>query len=84
MSQFQVGEVAVIAYSILPEFPVGMEVTVLRISARFIGTHYVIHEDETSIVYAAERCLRKKRPPQDWVKLCKLDEVRAVGPKEVA
>lgn len=84
MSQFQVGEVAIIVYSALPEFPVGTEVTVLRISRRFIETHYVIHEDNLSVVYAAERCLSKKRPPQDWVKLCRLDEVRAVGPKEVA
>ncbi len=73
---FAVGEVAVIAVSYLPEFPVGMEVTVLRVhGAPGSEFEYVIHESRHDVVCASRRCLRKKRPPPkreevgDW-ELC--------------
>jgi hypothetical protein len=65
MSKFVVGEVAVVAYSLLPAYPVGTEVTILAVpSPAFSPSHqYLIHDGPRDQVYACDQCLRKKRPP---------------------
>lgn len=43
------------------------------------GYEYEIRCTDGRKLYAAARCLRKRRPPQDWVKLCNLTDL----PREV-
>lgn len=92
MSQFQIGEVAVIKYTRHADYPVGMEITILDIRTNEeFGEHYVIDEwtDGTTVI-ATDINLRKKRPPDsqrkreeigDW-ELCPWRPVSV--PKEIA
>jgi hypothetical protein len=79
------GEIAVIAVSDDAHWPVGREVEILS-PLRRCGCRpfcpllvHVIGYDDGGEVYAPPHCLRKRRPPQDWKKLCNLTDV----PKEL-
>jgi hypothetical protein len=66
--KFEVGEIAVITRSLMPQFPVGMEVTILEICEPFqadLGCQYVIWREEGLAICANDECLRKKRPPEE-------------------
>jgi hypothetical protein len=78
MSKFEVGEIAIITQSAFPQFPVGCEVQIRAINGEpDSDTEYFIDSTYDLFVrtdwYANNRCLRKRRPPQDWVALCKLN-----------
>lgn len=88
---FKVGEIAIVCgYIQWPEF-LGTEVEIIgpldtypvrgRGSPQTYLRHgyHVIRSDGRSAVYSPWN-LRKRRPPQDWVKLCNLRDV----PREVA
>ena len=71
MSLFHVGEVAIVTFSCMPEFPIGREVTILEVcEPPLYGMHefqYVIARTQgvagINTIYANDQCLRKKRPP---------------------
>lgn len=85
---FKVGEVAILVHSnVRPEYD-GQECVVLdgprdrfiwlnreRTRGEYASNRYLVQTgDGTRFSPPAER-LRKRRPPQDWVKLCRLNEV---------
>lgn len=83
---FSVGEIVVIQNASKPGFN-GMEVTITG----GLGCRYMRHvgpvfcyelsfHDADGLPYLARpHQIRKRRPPQDWVKLCQLDDL----PREV-
>lgn len=89
---FKVGEVAIIACDSWPKFPRGSEVTILEIAAppgdpmEYCIDHLTYEAPGLTVTIqccVARGELRKRRPPQDWVKLCELDSVPADKPREV-
>jgi hypothetical protein len=85
MSKFVVGEIAIICDSAYPnQFPVGMEVQIRAVCGPpEDDNEYIIWVSSDGCTwYANNRCLRKKRPPPDWVKLCKLTDLPLVRVKE--
>ena len=87
MSKFAVGEVAEVIFSLLPEVPAGTDVTIVEVLEPGKLVQYLVdpgfRPKEGGWYGACDSNLRKKRPPQDWVKLCKLDSVPRVNPKDV-
>ena len=68
MSKFVVGEIAVVSFSVWPEFPVGTEVEILQVrdDALVVGNRayqYLVYDDGFKRVWAGDDCLRKKKPP---------------------
>lgn len=85
MSRFSVGEIAIIAKSDRAEFTVGSEVTILDVmpvghyaNIIFAEQIYQISGPDSGRYFIRQSGLRKKRPPQDWQKLCKLDRIPTV------
>ena len=82
---FKVGEIAIIAAVDHPNVRgdwVGKEVEILGPLEQFRGeaSYRISHPlGRLANAYAAQRHLRKRRPPQDWVKLCNLTDI----PREV-
>jgi hypothetical protein len=78
MSTFAVGEVATLiappGARIDPtvEHYIGEEVVVFGVDLH--SGHYGVEAFDGRKLVAAPRCLRKHRPPQDWTRLCRLDE----------
>ncbi len=77
MSKFAVGEIAVVLNTV-PKFA-GMEVTVLQVedASDYTNTcHGNLYITSAHPEFLFCDCaLRKKRPPQDWRRLCNLDDV---------
>jgi hypothetical protein len=63
----QVGDVCIVIFSVLPQHPVGSEVTILDVLSPpdccFPNCCYVIDRSAGTMTVASARCLRKKRPP---------------------
>lgn len=86
---FEVGELAIIAAGWILD---GMDVTVVSELRESLCVSTGVWDWVYDITgpglppgqwCAPPRQLRKKRPPQDWAKLCKLDSVKAGEPAEV-
>lgn len=81
MSKFAVGELLIITQT-APwwSLRVGDEVTVMQVVEEDTycpsGPGYFIGFDPNGArIFGCHCCLKRKRPPQDWNKLAKLDEV---------
>jgi len=85
-SRFEIGEVAILIGSInWPEYN-GQEVTVIgglkprsywadrQHTRSNIDLRYLVEAADGHIFAAPPSRLRKRRPPQDWVRLCRLNE----------
>lgn len=87
MATFAVGEIAIVTGQIWPAWECyrGSECEVIRIDNPRDHAGYTIKMADGLLVTCAEDNLRKRRPPQDWLKLCNLDEtpldVRAKTPE---
>lgn len=80
---FKVGEIAILIEPSDPDWPAGIEVTIAgplelvtcecgcktTVLAHFIGLKRGIK------MHAPPSALRKRRPPQDWVRICHLDSL---------
>lgn len=77
---FRVGDVCEIVESFFHPENIGLECTItsaLHTKAGWDGVSFhEIRLPSGKKQFASPECLRKKRPPPDWVKLCHLDEVR--------
>lgn len=77
MSKFVVGEVAIVTYSALSFLPAGSDVTILEVAADSKWQYRLdVKPPEPwpdGDVWTCDAHLRKKRPPQDWKRLCQLD-----------
>lgn len=93
---FRVGEIAIVglcdyhrAYGLSDGMGkyMGTEVTIESPAEKVLGQsrpmHVVRSALDNSDFYSAPCCLRKRKPPQDWVKLCNLDEVKHEEPAYV-
>ncbi len=70
MSKFSVGEVAIIAFSVLAQYPVGKEVTILEIDESSLEWKYLIDRTHGPLgkpftIWGNDWTLCKKRPPDD-------------------
>lgn len=87
MSTFAVGDLCIFVaggppwlapvrpeFILRPEF-IGKEVTVTRIPSRVAPFEVDVLDADGIEGGTMFVCLRKRRPPQDWQTLCKLDEV---------
>jgi hypothetical protein len=86
--KFEIGEVAILKESVCwPEYN-GQECTItgdLELRSVYIDRartirgdirpRYVVRCQDGHIFAVPPSCLRKRRPPQDWIKLCHLSEV---------
>lgn len=85
MSKFAVGEIAIISMSRRPEYPVGSEVLIVEVCGPTAKcpnwpafAQYRIEPQRCLYpIYANDKCLRKRPPKQDWVKLCNLTDLPA-------
>ena len=88
MSQFAVGEVAIIGPG-MGELS-GLEVTILEVhpgclfDGAFKPGHRNAYLTSADKDLLCECALRKKRPPPDWVTLCHLQDLPLARPKEPA
>jgi hypothetical protein len=64
---FKVGEIAIITFSVVPEFPIGTEVTILGFGERGLpeGCQYLIYRRGRTRYFANDYCLKRKDPPAD-------------------
>ncbi|MDE2104943.1 MAG: hypothetical protein KGL39_47335 [Patescibacteria group bacterium] len=67
MAKFSVGEIAIITFSVMEQFPIGCEVEILDVLDPPRGEdgefQYLIARQPKRLIYASDKCLRKKRPP---------------------
>lgn len=78
MDTFVVGEVAIVTADLTTGQKAGDEVMIWGVLDYFcpngVDPHAYVVRGEIAVCSCA---LRKRRPPQDWHQLCKLDEVPA-------